>query len=283
MIIFKTATALQKYLNNQEAFPAKTGFVPTMGALHPGHVKLVQNSVSEQAITVVSIFVNPTQFNDPSDFSNYPVTIEKDIQMLEKAGCDILFLPAVEEVYPGGIPARSQYDLGRLETLLEGFYRPGHFQGVCQVMDRLLHIVKAGHLYMGSKDYQQCMVIKKLIDHTGLSIQFHMVPTVREADGLALSSRNLRLDEGERKKAISIYGQFEYIRNNAELLPVAALQENAATHLLENGFHKVDYVAIADPTSLEPIAVIEKDKPFLVLVAAFIGKVRLIDNMQMAI
>lgn len=283
MIIFKTANALQSFLSKQQAFPSKTGFVPTMGALHDGHITLLKNSVREQEITIASIFVNPTQFNDPADFKNYPVTIEQDILRLEQAGCDILFMPAVEEIYPANNFEKKSYELGSLENLLEGHYRPGHFQGVCQVMDRLLTITRPGHLYMGSKDYQQCMVIKKLIDLLQLEIEFHMVKTIREPDGLAMSSRNQRLSAEERVKATAIFNQFDFIRQHAEKMPSAVLINKAAANILAQGFLKVDYVSIADPGTLQPLENIEKGKPFLVLIAAFIGKVRLIDNMEITL
>jgi pantoate--beta-alanine ligase len=283
MIIFKTADALQSFLFKQPAYPAKTGFVPTMGALHAGHITLLKKSVGEQDLTVASIFVNPTQFNDPADFKNYPVTIETDILQLEKAGCDILFLPTVDEIYPGGNFEKRHYELGSLETLLEGHFRPGHFQGVCQVMDRLLTIIRPGHLYMGSKDYQQCMVIKKLIGLLHLAIEFHMVQTIREPDGLALSSRNLRLNADERKTAVSIFKQFDFIKHHAGSLPLQELIEKTSSNLLASGFLKVDYVSIADPASLKPLEIVEKGEPFLVLIAAFLGKVRLIDNMEITL
>lgn len=283
MIIFKTAADFQSFLAKQTAFPAKTGFVPTMGALHQGHLSLVAQSTSNQEITVASIFVNPTQFNDPADYKNYPVTIENDIILLEKAGCDILFLPSVEEVYPGGPVNPTHYNLGSLETLLEGFYRPGHFQGVCQVMDRLLHIVQPGHLYMGSKDYQQCMVIKKLIELTGIQTVFHLVPTVREEDGLAMSSRNMRLSPAERKQASAIFRQFGFIAERLGKTPVAQLAGQASQNLLDAGFSKVDYVSIADPGTLLPLEGVEAGQEVQVLVAAFLGNVRLIDNMQLSV
>ena len=161
-----------------------------------------------------SIFINPTQFNDPTDFKKYPVTLEKDIVMLEAAGCDILFLPSVEEIYPDGTTTTMHYDLGYLETILEGHYRPGHFQGVCMVVHRLLDIVKPDNLYIGQKDYQQCMVIKRLIELIGMKdlIQVNISPTLREPDGLAMSSRNMRLSDEERKNAVNIYQTLHFVK-----------------------------------------------------------------------
>src|SRR5690348_11900589 len=176
MIIFKKALALQNKLKQLKKSKEKIGFVPTMGALHDGHLALIEQSKSVDTTTVCSIFVNPTQFNDKKDFEKYPVTIENDIYLLEKSNTNILFLPSVDEIYPEGLATNFSYDLGFLETILEGFYRPGHFQGVCRVMDKLLNIVQPDDLFMGQKDYQQCMVIKRLIELNKISTQLHVVP-----------------------------------------------------------------------------------------------------------
>ncbi|HUP11867.1 MAG TPA: pantoate--beta-alanine ligase, partial [Niastella sp.] len=163
MIIFKYADQLARYIEQQKKAGKLIGFVPTMGALHNGHITLINLCQQGTAVTVCSIFVNPTQFNNPTDYQLYPNTIEKDIEKLEAAGCDILFLPAIAEMYPQGTTNLEHYDLGYLETLLEGKFRPGHFQGVCQVMNRLLTMVKPHKLFMGQKDYQQCMVVSRLL------------------------------------------------------------------------------------------------------------------------
>jgi len=265
--------------------------------LHDGHISLVDASKKKDAITISSIFVNPTQFNDPKDFKKYPVTLEKDIDELEKTGCDALFLPTVHEIYPdarppadGGTGARGltpkmHYDLGFLETVLEGKYRPGHFQGVCMVVHRLLEIVNPDHLYLGQKDFQQCLVIARLIELIRLKKKTEIIicPTLREMDGLAMSSRNMRLDEVERKNAATIYGCLNMIKENAKNDEPAALIEKAQLMLEKKGF-KVDYVEIADASTLasfrEPADKGWAGKQKLVaLVAAFINEVRLIDNM----
>src|SRR5258708_33913479 len=164
MILFKRAGDLSGWLQGQRSQGKSIGFVPTMGALHAGHISLIDISKKSMGLTVCSIFVNPTQFNDPKDFQKYPITIEKDIYLLEKAGTDVLFLPEVGDLYPGGTANLEKYELGRLENLLEGKDRPGHFQGVCQVMRRLLDIVAPDDLFMGQKDYQQCMVVRRLLE-----------------------------------------------------------------------------------------------------------------------
>src|SRR5438270_8267338 len=201
MIIFKRAVDLEHYLFEQKRSGRNIGFVPTMGALHKGHLSLISRA-GKSGLVVCSIFVNPTQFNDPEDFKNYPVNIENDMELLVQSGCDVLFLPSVEEIYPAGF-SKKHYDLGPIEFVLEGAHRPGHFQGVCQVVDRLLQIVQPDDLFTGQKDYQQCMVIRKLISLVGMEdrVNLVVVPTVREKDGLAMSSRNLRLNEEQRKKA----------------------------------------------------------------------------------
>ncbi|MCG2616631.1 pantoate--beta-alanine ligase [Terrimonas sp. NA20] len=280
MILFKRAKDLREHLKSQQTQGRKTGFAPTMGALHDGHISLVEASRKENDITVVSIFVNPTQFNDPSDFEKYPVTIEKDIRLLEKAGCDVLFLPSVEEIYPDGQMLTNKYELGYLESLLEGKFRPGHFQGVCQVVHRLLEIVMPANLYMGQKDYQQCMVIKKLLEITGLerSIKLQISPTLREPGGLAMSSRNVRLSTEERSAAIAIFQALDRIRTDLKPGDTTGLKEQAFSALTQQGF-RVDYVEIADASTLKPCEEWNGQDRLVALAAAFLGGVRLIDNL----
>ncbi|HMI63103.1 MAG TPA: pantoate--beta-alanine ligase [Puia sp.] len=283
MILFKKTGDLNRYLDQQRSSGATIGFVPTLGALHAGHISLIDISKKTATLTVCSIFVNPTQFNDPKDFQKYPVTIEKDIILLENAGVEVLFLPEVGEMYPDGTKNLETYDLGHLETLLEGKYRPGHFQGVCQVMRRLLQLVKPDELFMGQKDYQQCMVVKRLIHLMGWTINFHSCPILREADGLAMSSRNVRLNPDERQRATAIYKALLFIANagSPTTTPSIGPSPNAsvshAQKILEDAQFKIDYIAIADTETLEPL---DPGSPGAVaLIAAFQGEVRLIDNM----
>lgn len=280
MIIFKKAADLRHYLADQKKRKRSVGFAPTMGALHQGHISLLEASKKDNDVTVSSIFINPAQFNDPTDFEKYPVTIEKDIYLLEKAGCDILFLPSVAEIYPDGFHNHKQYDLGKLETLLEGKFRPGHFQGVCMVVERLLNIVCPGKLYLGQKDYQQCMVINRLIQVMGIEKDTTLVvcPTLREADGLAMSSRNMRLNEEERKRAVAIYNVLTSIKNNLQPSSLITIKNKAVDELAAKGF-RVDYVEIADAITLEPVTHWNGRQKLVVLVAAFNNEVRLIDNM----
>jgi len=278
MIVFKKAADIGFFLQQAHASGRSTGFVPTMGALHAGHISLVDKVKKAGEICICSIFVNPTQFNNPLDFDKYPVTIERDIDMLEAAGCDALFLPSVAEVYPGGTASTRYYDLGYLETVLEGASRPGHFQGVCQVVDRLLNIIPAQRLYLGQKDYQQCMVIGKMIGITGKLTRLVIVPTIREASGLAMSSRNMRLSETEKEKAAAISQTLAAIKQNIKPGSVDTLLKESIAHLEAKGF-KVDYVSIADADTLELVNEWDSKRKLVALVAAFLGEVRLIDNM----
>lgn len=280
MIIVKEAVTLAKFISKEKAKGTVIGFVPTMGALHKGHLDLIGQSRQQAGFTVCSIFVNPTQFNNAGDFRKYPHVIEKDIAQLAPAGTDILFLPSVEEIYPSGTAALEHYDLGYLETVLEGQYRPGHFQGVCQVMKRLLVMVAPHRLFMGLKDYQQCMVVKRLLQIMDSDIEFIACPTVREADGLAMSSRNMRLPEEDRKKAPVIYETLQLIKGQLQPGNLKALKEKAVKQLEEKGF-KVDYVEIAAADSLKIIADWDGTMPLVALIAAFLNDVRLIDNLQL--
>jgi pantoate--beta-alanine ligase len=280
MIIFKKASDLDRWLDNQRSSRQTIGFVPTMGALHPGHISLIAISKNAASRTVASIFVNPTQFNDPRDFQLYPVTLEKDIALLVAAGADALFLPDVATLYPRGTKDLESYPLGSLETLLEGKYRPGHFQGVCQVMRRLLDIVRPDHLFMGQKDYQQCMVIRRLLDLLQQPTVLHPCPIVREPDGLAMSSRNLRLSPVHRANAAAIYRalQFMYDHWSVGARPDQIIAE--ATAMLESAAFRVDYVSIADAATLQPLTSWQPNA--IALIAAFQGQVRLIDNLTLS-
>jgi len=283
MVLFKRSNDLRTYLDSQRKNHSRIGFVPTMGALHAGHISLIIAAKNTGGLCVSSIFVNPTQFNDPADFKKYPVTIEKDIELLEAAGCDILFLPAVEEIYPDGAKLSRHYELGDLEKTLEGEYRPGHFQGVCAVVERLLKIITPNDLYIGQKDYQQCLVIKKLIELIGMQnvIKVNISPTLREPGGLAMSSRNMRLSSAEREKANSIYQSLRFIKENIQPGKLADLKKQAAQLLIQKQF-KVDYVEIADAATLQIINEWDGKQKLVALAAAFLNGVRLIDNILLS-
>lgn len=279
MIVFKEAATLAKYIRRLKQEEHSVGFVPTMGALHAGHLSLIEKSKKSCSITVSSIFVNPTQFNNQNDFEKYPNTIGRDLLLLEKMGCDILLLPTVSEIYPLGTTITERYDLGELEWLLEGKFRPGHFQGVCQVVDRLLKIVQPHKLFLGQKDYQQCMIVRRLVELLDLKISVITGETFRELSGLAMSSRNLRLSDSEKQIATVISVMLNYIKEKIATTPPFELENFATNRLLEAGFTRVDYVAIADLETLQPVRTTLADQPLIALIAASIGDIRLIDNM----
>lgn len=279
MILFKKVKDLQNYLELQRKNGKKIGFAPTMGALHKGHLSLIKSSKENNDITACSIFVNPTQFNDPADFEKYPVTLEQDILLLESVGADVLLLPSVAEMYPSGAAKIKHYDLGYLEQILEGKYRPGHFQGVCMIVHRLLEIVRPDNLYIGQKDYQQCMVIKKLIELTGFNnlTKLNISPTLREPDGLAMSSRNMRLTKDERTKATGIIQALNFVKENLQKGDLTTLKKQAANNLSAKGF-KVDYIEIANADTLQIKDNWDGKEKLVTLAAAFMNSVRLIDN-----
>ena len=283
MILFKRSGDLSNYLDTQRKQGRKLNFVPTMGALHPGHISLIHGAKANEDLCICSIFINPTQFNDPADFKKYPVTIENDIMLLETAGCDVLFLPSVAEIYPNGMNAARHYDLGYLETVLEGKYRPGHFQGVCMVVNRLLVLVKPDSLHIGQKDYQQCMVITKLVNLIGLENELRVVisPTLREPDGLAMSSRNTRLKEEERKKASMIFESLHFIKKQIRKGGLDNLKKQTVEKFIGNGF-KVDYVEIADIHTLQLVDHWDGKQKLVALAAVILGGVRLIDNVLLS-
>ncbi len=278
MILLKHPNDLSSFIQNGSIDHNSIGFVPTMGALHEGHLSLIHTARLENALVIASIFVNPTQFTELADFEKYPSTIEADILKLEKAGCDILFLPSVADMYPNGSSPSQQYDLGHLDSILEGEFRPGHFQGVCQIVHLLLEIISPGRLYLGQKDFQQCLVIKKMISQIGMDTSVIICPTQREPDGLAMSSRNVRLSHLERKKAANLFNTLSYIKENIQLEDLENLKQMAQNILIEQGF-KVEYIAISKAQTLETVQNLDGKSTLVALVAAYINQVRLIDNL----
>lgn len=279
MIIFKRSADLQTHL--QKLLPGKPsiGFVPTMGALHEGHISLLKKTKEIADISVCSIFINPTQFNNQQDFKRYPVTIEQDIFLLEINRCDILFLPDVNEIYPGRNFQQTPFNLGYLENILEGKYRPGHFQGVCQVVMRLLQIINPKYLVAGQKDYQQCMVLKRLLNLSNSGAELIICPICREKDGLAMSSRNLRLNEEERRQAPAIYEVLLFIQQHTKPGNLKYLKKIAVNFLIKRNF-KVDYIEIAKAGNLQPVDEWNGTDQLIILAAAYINDIRLIDNLK---
>ena len=279
MIIFKEPADISLFLFQKANENVKIGFVPTMGALHEGHISLLKKSKQIAGIAVFSIFVNPTQFNNQDDFKKYPITIEQDIYLLEINGCDILFLPDVNEIYPGGNFHQKPFNLGYLENILEGKYRRGHFQGVCQVVMRLLQIVNPTYLVAGQKDYQQCLVLKRLLHLINSTAELIICPICREKDGLAMSSRNLRLDEEERRQAPAIYEVLLFIQEHLKPGNLKYLKKIAVNFLVKKGF-KVDYIELAKASNLQIVDEWEGTDELVILAAAYINEIRLIDNLK---
>lgn len=277
MIIFKHSSDLRNYLEKNIGSPKSIGFVPTMGALHAGHLSLLKRSKDLSQLTVCSIFVNPVQFNNREDFKKYPKTIENDILLLENNGCDILFLPSEKEIYPDENSKNKQYELGYLENVLEGKFRPGHFHGVCLVVDKLLGIVAPDFIFIGQKDFQQCMVIKRLLALTHRETKVVICPILRENDGLAMSSRNLRLNNDEREIAAELNSSLMFIKDNLTNNNFSSLKKTAISGLENKGF-KVEYLEMAKRDNLQIVTEFMKGDDLVILIAAFLNDVRLIDN-----
>lgn len=277
MTIFKHTKDLIDYLKKQALIAKPIGFVPTMGTLHEGHLSLINQCRNVTKLTVCSIFVNPTQFNNPEDFKKYPKTIENDILILEENGCDVLFMPDEKEIYPDKTSKEKHYDLGYIETILEGKFRPGHFQGVCLVVEKLLNIVDPEFIFIGQKDFQQCLVIKKLLDLMHKKIQVIICPILRENSGLAMSSRNLRLDTEDRKLAAKLQQALVSIKDKLSKNNFLDLKNKAIADLENEGF-KVEYLELAKGNNLELVTKFEEEDELVMLIAAFLKDVRLIDN-----
>ncbi len=279
MVILKKIADLQAYIAQQKAQGKAIGFAPTMGALHKGHISLLETARTQGTYTVCSIFVNPTQFNDKKDFEKYPITIDEDIKLLISAGCDVLFLPDVAEMYPGGTGEVANYDLGYLDTILEAAHRPGHFKGVVQIVAKLLDAVQPDKLFMGQKDYQQCMVIRKMLElDNRTSIEMVVCPTTREDDGLAMSSRNRRLTEPQRALAGIIYQCLVSIQTKRGHADFEVVKKECIELMQYKGLTP-DYVEIADADTLTVADNYKEGQRMVALIAAKIGDVRLIDNM----
>ena len=278
MLIFKRVPHLQQWIGRQKAGGQNIGFVPTMGALHDGHLSLARISLDQSDVTVVSIFVNPKQFNDPEDLKKYPRPIESDLTMLNKTGVHAIFLPDVDDVYPPGLDTKIPFDPGPAANIMEGKFRPGHFEGMAEVVHRLLDIVQPHKLYMGQKDFQQLTIVRKMITDLHMPVLLEMALTVREANGLAMSSRNVRLSSEAREKASLIYetlitsqGLFE------EGEPVEEIKAKAMKSLTRDEFEP-EYFEIVDGISLTPVRS-QEDSQFVVACCAVrVEGIRLIDN-----
>jgi pantoate--beta-alanine ligase len=274
MLVFKKLTELENHL---ATISGSLGFVPTMGALHAGHISLLEQSEKENEQSVCSIFVNPLQFNNANDLEKYPRDLEADIKMLEPAGCDILFAPSPKEIYRDEKDKTLDFDPGFLDTLFEGALRPGHFKGVAVVVNRLFGIIKPTNAYFGLKDYQQCMLIKKLVHDLAIPVNLHFCPTLREKDGLAMSSRNVRLSAEARKVATKIYEVLQYAHEHYRTQNITMIEDWCKSQLSATPLYRVEYFNIVNAETLLPLNT--KNEPAVALCAAFVDGVRLIDNM----
>ncbi len=275
MEVIKTEVELREKLSQVNG-KQSVGFVPTMGALHQGHLSLVKQARDENEIVVVSIFVNPTQFNDKKDLETYPRNLQEDLKKLENTACDFVYTPEYKDVYP--VLDTREFNFGGLETVMEGKHRPGHFNGVAQVVSKLLDIVQPGKAYFGRKDFQQLAVIKALVKKLDIKTAIIGCPTVREGHGLAMSSRNEKLSEEERKNAGAIYNMLAEARNIASGFSVQELREWAIQKINKNKYLDVEYFEIVDDTNLQPVKNWEENSVKVGCIAVYCGSVRLIDN-----
>lgn len=276
MLVVETIKELKQEL---EKYNSKNiGFVPTMGALHDGHISLVKRSVEENDVTVVSVFVNPTQFNDKADLERYPRTEEADKKLLNAAGCDIVFMPKVEEMYPE--EDTRVFNFGCIETVMEGKYRPGHFNGVAQIVSKLFYAVEPTRSYFGEKDFQQVAIIRDMVRQLNLPVEIIACPIIREESGLARSSRNELLSAEERKKAALISEVLSKSVNFAKEMSVEEVKNWVCEQFTHDEVFKMDYYDIVDGNSLQSISSWEDSDYIVGCIAIYCGKIRLIDNIH---
>lgn len=278
MKLVHTIQELRAELDIQRKAGKKIGLVPTMGALHEGHASLVRRAVAENDVVVVSDFVNPTQFNDKNDLLKYPRTLEADCELLEKEGAAYVFAPSVEEVYPE--PDTRQFSYAPLDTVMEGKYRPGHFNGVCQIVSKLFMMVEPDKAYFGEKDFQQLAIIREMVKQMNFPLEIVGCPIVREADSLALSSRNARLSEEERGQALSIsktlFASKEYAASHTVAETLQFVEDSiAASEGLE-----LEYFELVDGLTLQKISSWEETDYAVGCITVYCGEVRLIDNIK---
>ena len=278
MLVYDKIDLINSYLLEQRNQAKTIGFVPTMGALHQGHLELMRRAKEENDLLVVSIFVNPIQFNNPEDLKKYPRDPETDIKMLQSVGCDILFMPETGEMYPEEVLTR--YDFGDLERVMEGAFRPGHFNGVAIVVKKLFEITIPHRAYFGEKDFQQLAIIQKLVVMESLPVTIVPCPIVREADGLAMSSRNRRLTQIERAVAPFIYQTLIEAKKSGQLMSPMEITEMVTNRFADQPAFRLEYFQLADDRELQPVENWKDADGVIAFVAAWLGKVRLIDNMR---
>lgn len=281
MLRFIHTRGLRECLERYREAGEQLGFVPTMGALHEGHLDLVRRAREICDRVVVSIFVNPTQFNDAGDLAAYPRTLEADVEMLCAEAVDVVFHPDVDDVYPPGEDlGRRQFDFGGLDELMEGAFRPGHFAGVAQVVDRFLHIVAPDRLFMGQKDYQQVAIIRSMLEQTAHRAELVVVPTRREPHGLAMSSRNERLSPADREKAAAIFEALSWMRSQAMVSSVEDLRRDFLERCSIPPL-RTEYIEVVDGQRLRPLSNLSQSDVVVACAAVWAGEVRLIDNMTL--
>ena len=278
MNTFSKIIDTRNYLQSKKDNGLTIGFVPTMGALHEGHLELMRRAKKENDLLVVSIFVNPIQFNNPEDLLKYPRDVDADTKLLESVGCDVLFLPEVEEMYPEKVT--KTYDFGELENVMEGASRPGHFNGVGVVVSKLFEICIPHKSYFGEKDYQQLAIIKKLVEMESIPVEVVPCAIVREKDGLAMSSRNERLTIEERKSAPYIYEVLQEAKENSEFLCANRIKQFVLNQFSDRKEFDIEYFELADDINLQPISSLKPEVGTLGFIAVNLGKVRLIDNIR---
>ncbi|MGV8877892.1 MAG: pantoate--beta-alanine ligase [Sphingobacteriaceae bacterium] len=275
MKIFKTRSGISAYILMLRKKGKTIGFVPTMGALHRGHLSLIEEASNLTDCVICSIFVNPTQFNDPNDLAKYPRPLKADILLLEKTACEVLFLPEVEEIYPK--IEKWHIELGKIEDILEGKSRPGHYQGVTQVVFQLFKIIEPNMAFFGQKDFQQCLIIQKMIDVLNLPVQLNVRPIIREDDGLAMSSRNVHLNQMEREHAVVLSKTLIALRNAFDPKNIEALKQTMTELIEGEPMVQLDYLEILNANTLDKVQY-PASEPMVALIAAKVGKTRLIDN-----
>lgn len=280
MIILRTVNDVRNFVSLRRQQGASVGLVPTMGALHAGHISLVERAVKENDVTVVSIFVNPTQFNNPNDLATYPRKEEDDFRLLAGAGTTAVFAPTVEEIYPGGIENQPHHDfeLGTAAEVMEGKFRPGHFQGVAQIVSLLFRIINPTRAYFGEKDFQQIAVIRNMIKSEGIDVEIVACPIKRGDDGLALSSRNALLTPEQRKIAPEIHAALKYSVEYSRSHSVKATHDTVVERLNAVPELEVEYFEIVDARTLLPVEEWEESPWIVGCITVYCGKVRLIDN-----
>jgi pantoate--beta-alanine ligase len=278
MEIFKQIAPLKAFIKARRGQGKTIGLVPTMGALHAGHISLIEASKKQNSITVCSIFVNPTQFNNASDLQKYPRTLDKDTEWLKKVECDVAFCPEVSEMYSRS--SQIKFDFGSLDKVMEGKFRPGHFSGVAQVVSKLFHIVEPDHAYFGQKDWQQFAIIRQLVEDLNFDLELHSIPTLREVDGLAMSSRNQRLSETQRPHATVFYQSLlEAKKALLSGVSVSEVKQRVKEKIEQKPEMVLEYFEVADSTNLSLLENVNGSGSPILCIAGFIGDVRLIDNM----